>query len=201
MVSLAPHADIALQFIFVGLVGASVIEARNGLGRDLWTLTPEQISSFLKIFWICSVLYTIALTLTKVSICFLYLRLFLDEKFRRIVWATQVFNFALLVSFIIVSTLQCRPISFYWTGWDGEHHGSCTNLNAAAWAHAAIHIALDIWMLSLPVPQIWRLNMSLERKAAILAMFGLGILYASPTPFFTPLRHNSIRNTNLVNRC
>lgn len=122
----------------------------------------------------------------KISICFLFLRLFPDEKFRRIVWATQCFNFAVLITFIFVNTLQCRPMSFFWTGWDGEHQGSCFNMNAAAWAHAAIHIALDIWMLVLPASQVWTLNVSLKRKLAILAMFSLGILYVSACVFIPP---------------
>lgn len=152
------------------------------MGRNLWTLTPGQITSFLQIFWVFSILYAFVLAMIKISICFLYLRLFPDEKFQRIVWGTQVFNVALLLSFVVANILQCRPVSFFWNGWDGEHQGSCINVNALAWAHAAINIAFDVWLLGLPASQVWTLNVNWKRKISILAMFGLGILYVPAHP-------------------
>lgn len=119
----------------------------------------------------------------KISICFLYLRLFPGRGFKKAVWATQAFNIVFLVSFVVTDMVQCQPLSFFWTGWDGEGHGHCINVNAFAWVHAVINIVLDFWMLALPATQVWNLDITLKTKLCILTMFGFGILYASaPLP-------------------
>lgn len=122
-------------------------------------------------------LYTLTLGLIKTSILFLYLRLFLDPKFRRTVWATQAFNLLLVGSFIISDFLQCEPIHYFWQFWDGEHSGRCFNINALAWAHSALNIALDFWMLYLPATQVWSLQMKTRKKIGVILMFGIGILW------------------------
>jgi hypothetical protein len=122
------------------------------------------------------VLYTLTLGLIKTSILFLYLRLFPDPKFRRVIWATQAFNLLLVGSFIVSDFFQCRPVSFFWESWDGEHEGRCFNINALAWAHSAINIALDFWMLYLPATQVWSLQMKVKKKIGVILMFGIGIL-------------------------
>lgn len=124
-------------------------------------------------------LYTLTLGLIKTSILFLYLRLFPDPKFRRTVWATQAFNLLMVGSFIISDFLQCQPISFFWESWDGEHTGRCFNINALAWAHSALNIALDFWMLYLPATQVWSLQMKVRKKIGVILMFGIGILWVS----------------------
>lgn len=164
-----------MQILVTGVVGAAFFTLRNGLGRNIWVLTPVQITTFLKVYWTFEMLYTVTLGTIKISICFLYLRLFPGEKFRRLVWATLIFNLFVLVAFSFSSVFQCRPLSYFWSGWDGEQKGTCDNINAAAWAHAVINIVLDVWMLGLPASQVWRLNVPMRKKIEILAMFGFGI--------------------------
>lgn len=134
-------------------------------------------------FYIFTIVYGMVLALIKSSICFLYLRIFPDPKFRRVVWATQAFNLAMLLATLLTYLLGCRPLSYFWDGWDGEHQGYCVNVTAFTWAHAAINVALDLWMLALPASQVWKLNVNRKRKIAIFTMFGFGILYAPPRLF------------------
>ncbi|KAK7709993.1 hypothetical protein SLS63_013094 [Diaporthe eres] len=163
------------KLLAAGWLAGSILEERYGLGRDIWTLEPWRITEFLKVFFVFEVLYTLTLGLIKTSILFLYLRLFPDPKFRRTVWATQAFNLLMVGSFIVSDFLQCRPISFFWGQWDGEHTGRCFNINALAWAHSALNIALDFWMLYLPATQVWSLQMKTRKKVGVILMFGIGI--------------------------
>lgn len=112
----------------------------------------------------------------KISICFLYARLFSTPAFQRAIWATQALNVLLIILFVGADLAQCQPLSFFWEGWDGEHEGSCFNVNATAYAHSAVNIALDVWMLALPASQVWRLNLGLRSKLDVFMMFSLGIL-------------------------
>lgn len=146
------------------------------MGRNVWTLPPDDIDMFLKIFFAFEAIYVCCLAIIKISICFLYLRIFPAHRFRVAVWATQFFNVGLVIAFIVADGFQCRPISFFWQGWDGEHAGYCVNIEAFIYAHAGFNIALDVWMLALPASQIWRLNLSIKKKIQVFAMFGFGIL-------------------------
>lgn len=137
----------------------------------------DQITGFLKIFFIFEALYFFTLATIKASILFFYLRIFPDQTFRIVLWCTQIFNLLSATTFIIIICVQCRPVSYFWTGWDGEHEGSCWDINAIAWAHGGINTALDVWMLVLPATQIYGLNIQLKKKIWVLAMFGVGILY------------------------
>jgi len=122
-------------------------------------------------------LYIFILAVIKTSILFFYLRIFPDRIFRRFLWGTQVFNMLLGAAFLVAGLFQCTPMSYFWDGWDGEHLGYCFNFNAMGWAHAAVNIALDVWMLALPATQIYDMNIPGHKKVQILLMFGFGVLY------------------------
>lgn len=82
-------------------------------------------------------------------------------------------------TFLIVSIFQCRPISYYWHRWDGEHEGSCLDPSAIAWVNAAISISLDIWMIGIPLSQLNGLNLDCKKKVGVGAMFSVGLLCVS----------------------
>jgi len=75
-----------------------------------------------------------------------------------------------------VGVFQCRPISFYWKRWDGEPEGSCFDINAFAFANAAISILLDLWIIALPVTQIMHLKMHWKKRIGVAMMFSVGLL-------------------------
>ena len=41
----------------------------------------------------------------------------------------------------------------------------------------AINVISDLYVLRVPTPTIWALNMKLDRKVKLLLVFGLGTLY------------------------
>jgi hypothetical protein len=79
-----------------------------------------------------------------------------------------------MVVFIVLAIAQCQPISFFWTGWDQLHHGHCIGVNPLAWAIAAVSIAMDFWVLAIPVFQLLQLQMKWQRKLAVTMMFIVG---------------------------
>lgn len=60
----------------------------NGLGRDIWTLSFNEIMSFGYYFFIMVVLYFLEVALLKTSILFFYLRIFPGVTTRRVLWAS-----------------------------------------------------------------------------------------------------------------
>ncbi|EFX04979.1 integral membrane protein [Grosmannia clavigera kw1407] len=146
----------------------------NGLGRDIWTLPVHKIYKFGRFLYALEMQYFISLMMLKVSLLLFYLRIFPDRNVRRILWSTVAFVVGVSVSFIFLSMFQCRPISYYWTAWDGEHKGHCINGNAIAWAHAAFSIIVDFWMLAIPLSQLRHIKLGLTKKVGVAMMFCVG---------------------------
>ncbi|OIW29283.1 hypothetical protein CONLIGDRAFT_413814 [Coniochaeta ligniaria NRRL 30616] len=155
---------------YIGVHGT----AANGLGRDVWTLPYGNITAFGKFFYIMVVLYFTQITLLKMSLLFFYLRIFPSTGTRNVLWATVAFNAVFGVVFVFVAIFQCKPISYFWEKWDGEHQGKCIEINSMGWAHAAISIALDLWMLGIPLSQLPGLNLHWKKKVGVAIMFCVG---------------------------
>ncbi|KAJ4345497.1 uncharacterized protein N0V89_011629 [Didymosphaeria variabile] len=148
---------------------------KHGLGRDVWTLSFGTITVFVKWFYIIEVLYFFNVAMLKLSLLFFFLRIFPAKSIRRLLWGTIAFNICFGIAFILAAIFQCQPISHYWEKWDGEHlNGKCVNVNALGWANAVISIALDIWMLVLPLWQVCQLKLAWKKKVSVAMMFFVG---------------------------
>ena len=79
-------------------------------------------------------------------------------------------------SFVIVAIFVCKPISYLWTQWDGLHEGQCLNDAAYVWTNAATNIALDIWVLAIPLWELRKLQLHWKKKIGVALMFSIGIL-------------------------
>ncbi|KAI1634864.1 hypothetical protein F4809DRAFT_616535 [Biscogniauxia mediterranea] len=170
--------DLFILLTLLNCVPAAIINTeiltRNGLGKDIWTLTADQITNFARGFWIITLLYFSEVYVLKLALLFFYLRIFPKPLIRRLLWGTVVFNVVFGLSFIIAAVFQCWPISYNWTSWRGEGGGTCVNISAIAWANAAVSISLDLWMLALPLSQLRELKLHWKKKVGVVLMFCVG---------------------------
>lgn len=147
---------------------------KNGLGQDIWALTPKEITEMLKYFYVMASLYFTQVTLLKLSLIFFYIRVFPSKEVQRLLWGTVVFVTLWGVAFVITAIFQCQPIHYFWQKWDGMHKGTCLNINAITASNAGISIALDFWILGIPLWQLWGLKLHWKKKVAVALMFCLG---------------------------
>lgn len=130
----------------------------------------------MQIFFIDESFYLACLGLTKIAALVFYLRIFPNKTFR---WATYA-----AMAYIIISTtvmlfmqiFQCIPFDFNWLGWKGDygpHH--CLDINVLAFVAGGLSISHDIIILVLPLPLLYKLNISRRKKAGIFFMFSLGV--------------------------
>lgn len=179
------HSEFGLDDYFIAItlgvgIPSSVLTVHgvisNGLGRDIWTITPKQITDFLHVFYAMEILYFAQVALLKLSLLFFYLRIFPGTTVRGLLWATVIFNVCFGIIFVFIAIFQCQPINYYWNSWDGEHHGACLNVNGLGWSNAAISILLDAWMLGLPLSQLVSLQLHWKKKIGVVLMFVVGTL-------------------------
>jgi hypothetical protein len=156
------------------LTAVTICSTKQGLGKDIWTLRPNQITLMLHYFEVVAVLYFTTITLLKLSIIFFYIRIFTTPSAQRLLWGTAAFTLVWGIVYVIVAIFQCQPISYFWTRWDGLHEGKCLNINAITASNAGLSIALDFWSLGIPLWQLWGLNMHWKRKVGVLVMFCVG---------------------------
>lgn len=151
----------------------------HGMGKDIWTIDPDDLTVMLKLFYVEQWIYQLVIIATKISIVFLYLRIFPSNSSRRfayVSWAVIAGLLAYLVGFWIYYAVECRPLSYFWYQWDGEHEGSCPGTETAVYLNSSLNIFFDILVFFLPVPQIMRLQIKdPKRKLGILLTFLVGL--------------------------
>lgn len=150
--------------------------AGNGLGKDIWTLTPQNITNFGKGFYCVAMLDFIEVSLLKMSILFFYRRKYPGKQVHRVVMVIGVCNAVFGLSFVLLAAFQCHPISYNWTRWRGEDDGQCLDVDHIAWANAIISILLDLLMLAIPFLQVKDLNLHWTKKITVGCMFILATL-------------------------
>ncbi|EGX89777.1 integral membrane protein, putative [Cordyceps militaris CM01] len=147
---------------------------QNGMGRDVWTLAPGQITKFGLGFYVIEVLYFQQVATLKLSLLLFYVRIFPSRPVRRLLWGTVGFVAAWGVAYVFLGLFQCTPIRYFWTKWDGTHSGHCLDINALGWSNAGISIATDLWMLGIPLWQLRSLQLDWRRKVGVAIMFVVG---------------------------
>ncbi|KAH9873434.1 hypothetical protein IAQ61_004057 [Plenodomus lingam] len=161
-----------------GVPSVIIIDKRvlpNGLGRDIWTVPFDQLSEFVRWLYVLEVLYIVQVALLKLTLLMFFLRIFPITGTRRVIWGTVVFTIVWGLAFTITAIFQCWPISHQWVSWDqARSSGKCIHINALGWSQAVISIALDLWMLALPLYVVSRLLLSWRKKAGVAIMFCVG---------------------------
>ena len=172
--------DYAIAAAVITSVSAVVIIDRgllpNGLGVDVWTVPFDRITDFVLYIYIVVILYFLLITLIKLTLLFFFLRIFQKPVMRRLLWATIIFNVLWGFASALASAFECQPVSSYWMSWDNERPGKCVNINALAWSNAIVSIVLDVWMLALPLYEVFQLQLSWRKKIGVFMMFFVGTL-------------------------
>ncbi|EAT85325.1 hypothetical protein SNOG_07859 [Parastagonospora nodorum SN15] len=156
------------------IVVASLIP--SGMGRDVWTLSFGTISEFGKYFWVGELFYFIASALLKLSFLFFYQRIFPGRRVQLLIRITIIVDVLWGTASLVSAIFQCWPISYFWLFWDDERSGHCTNRVWVASANSIISIVLDVWMITIPLSQLYGLKMAWVKKTGVALMFCLGTL-------------------------
>ncbi|PYH31614.1 uncharacterized protein BO87DRAFT_442259 [Aspergillus neoniger CBS 115656] len=112
-------------------------------------------------------------TCFRLAILDLYINTFPVQTFCIAAYVLEGIIVLYLIGSIATTLRLCRPLAYYW---NPSLEGSCGNALTAELAAAVINMILDIIAVILPVPVIWKLQMATEKKVAVTATFGLGLV-------------------------
>ncbi|TAQ90858.1 hypothetical protein B7494_g786 [Chlorociboria aeruginascens] len=143
-----------------------------GLGRHLIYLTLPEIENGLKILYSNFFTWVIGVTLAKISVLCLYMRIFkVSHKFRLAVWITGGLNLAWAVFVVLSAAFQCTPVK---KAWDPLVPGHCINFYPWFISIAISSLVVDIVILILPMAPLYRLQMDLTKKIFVTFLFLCG---------------------------
>ena len=122
--------------------------------------------------------------MTKTSILLFYSRLFATpgtrQGFKKLLYTTQALVVMWFIASFIPGILRCDPIDDMWNPLivgTPLVRDYCINDNTYYISSSAINVALDFWILILPLSIVWTLQLSRKRKVGLTAIFLLGGLY------------------------
>ncbi|KAK8022129.1 integral membrane protein [Apiospora rasikravindrae] len=143
-----------------------------GFGLHLWDVDPAHAPALLQLVYAGQIVYSLVKTLAKVAILCL-----IRQVFARVTWIQRVvkggfvFYFCSGVAFTTVVTLQCLPVQANWIP-SLRPSSRCLDIQAVGYAAGALTIAEDIFMIILPLPHLFRLQMSIKKKMSVSLLFG-----------------------------
>lgn len=135
--------------------------------REPYPLTwNEQAFFSSQFFW------AISIASFRLAILDFYVQAFPTKVFRIFAYGAMTIVCLFFIGSITTTLAMCRPIV---SNWDRNIKGKCGDEGTAELAAAAFNMALDVGIVVLPVPVIWGLHMSKQKKAAVVATFALSL--------------------------
>lgn len=116
----------------------------------------------------------LCLSLTKLSVALFYGRIFSTIRwFKLILWAVGAIIWAYFISMAFTIIFFCDPVPKIW---EPELPGKCLNQWNILWGSAWPNLLIDVILLVLPLPLLWKINASIGKKLGISFVFVCGCL-------------------------
>jgi hypothetical protein len=166
----------AVLVLYVQL-GVSLALLDAGLGRHVWAIQPSSnLVKGLQLLFIEYFAYDLTLVLAKASALFFLTRVFHshDKKgwFYKAIIVTHVLNILWFIGIVVGTLLRCDPLRLNWALVIDEGH--CGDASALYIGSAVPSVFIDLIILLLPIPSVWKLHTTLAKKIGISIIFVFG---------------------------
>ncbi|CAI6338743.1 unnamed protein product [Periconia digitata] len=160
---------VGYVFCFGGAVIGILKVVLGGAGQHAKELSPATVRTMLQLIKTHELIYVISIPFPKLAVISLYLRLF-QEKFCRtalqgtavVISATALFGFVSVFA-------NCRPFHAFW---DKSIPEQCSFDPMTTMKFYSIpNIVTDVVMLLVPIPALYRLNISMLAKVGAACTF------------------------------
>ncbi|KAF2703240.1 hypothetical protein K504DRAFT_520362 [Pleomassaria siparia CBS 279.74] len=163
-------AFFVVVLMFEILIGAKLFK----LSFSGASLTVVDMQNNIKLTLGIILVYKGVMTLIKISILLIYLRFAVSKTFGQLCKGTIYLLAVYQIIVIIVVPSQCRPLHKLWD-FIGTVQGQCISANDFYSFTSAFHIAMDVWILALPIKMFLSIQRPTREKVELCVVFGLGI--------------------------
>ncbi|KAH9906894.1 hypothetical protein F4778DRAFT_723921 [Xylariomycetidae sp. FL2044] len=154
-------------FLYVTYLIVLCLATGFGLGKHVIVVDNPKM---LTILILCDEnLYVVGILFIKYSILLLYQRIFPGRSFHKFLLATALVILAWALAAFFCDTFTCYPIE---SQWEPSIPGRCINYGTVTFVIGIANVIIDFILFVLPLPILWKLQMSTWRK--ILFSFALG---------------------------
>lgn len=153
------------------LVGCDLGWVSVGLGKHVWS-PGVQPATGMKFLLASECVYDTSITLIRLSVLLFYHRIFgTDRGFKLSLWVSAGILVAWFLAITILAIFQCNPVA---KQWNFTLPGHCYSLFGTFLGVTIPNIFLDLLLLLLPLPKLWKLQLQLKKKIALIFNFMLG---------------------------
>ena len=126
--------------------------------------------------------FPVAICIIQLSILLFYVRVFTlrNARFKIALLVCAGLSIGVCVSQVLPTIFQCSPIAYSWN--KTIVGGHCINVHVMWIVQDILFLILDIYVVVLPLPTIWKLQITRPEKIAISGVFLLGSLYIHCSP-------------------
>ena len=117
------------------------------------------------------------------SLTVLQIQIFIGKWFVRSAYTIMFVSISYGIAVLMEAVVLCRPIAY---AWDKSIEGTCGNATKAYEAVGILNLFIDIAIIILPMPSLWRLQLPFAKKVGLTAIFGIGFMYVSIKPYPAP---------------
>ncbi|KAJ4344233.1 hypothetical protein N0V95_006220 [Ascochyta clinopodiicola] len=150
----------------------------NGAGRHAAATVlddPQAPITAQKYAYAAQIILFPALSLSKLSICLTYLRIFYaDKRGRYMIQALMVLLVLLIVPFDFEVAFQCRPVHVYWT--EGRPLSKCIQDLPGFLLSGSLNLFVDIALMAIVLPRVLELKLHPRQRWALTSIVLLGTL-------------------------
>ncbi|KAJ5179569.1 hypothetical protein N7492_002779 [Penicillium capsulatum] len=163
---------LALVPLLALLIVASVGN-RYGLGKHIWTTTVGEMVTLKKMLFSALVIYLFALFLIKMTILMFYRRIF---GMSRLNWIGMFLSVSWLLGSLIALVSCPSPPSYFWMEAANPKGGHFRYPFYNYYiGNSASNVVSDAFILVVPIPAVWRLNMRVTQKLLVSSLLLLGL--------------------------
>ncbi|KAI1178646.1 hypothetical protein F4777DRAFT_81336 [Nemania sp. FL0916] len=134
---------------------------------------PERLVAFRKVLYVMNLMWLTPVSLIKISILHFYTVVFRKKRFQQLVYALIGVNIVFLITATFSNVFFCTPPAKQWLL---TVPGHCNDATAIYVVLSSIDLGMDIIVILLPMPILWRLHLATAKKISLTIVFGLGIL-------------------------
>lgn len=141
-----------------------------GYGAGRHEVTLKHPLRFSKASFAFIVLYRPSVAAVKISVLSLYRRIFPQTGFQVLLLWYGAFVFVYTIVFMLLDIFHCSPVNRAWSG----NLSSCLNMDQIWVIGGSLNAVTDIVALSLPLPLLWKLHVTKEKRLQLIGIFLLG---------------------------